>query len=139
MRVLVTVIVILTVAFPASAQQAPWCGYVLLEGLSPVENQLAVVGLEVLTPVRDEAMSQPDELLQYRYSLDSTKVILEGCFRFYPDIDLLLSIMSYTFNKPVEEIGADLTYTIFGPDGNRDVGAIQVRDFIHQHSAEWEQ
>jgi len=143
-------------------QDNGWCGYALIEGLPLLTNQLAP--LESITPDKSSSIN-PSELFQYRFSLDHSKVIIEGCWQTDLTRDLVISLLSQTiqFDQKAmapqvdaaiqqavmtgdqvtaddvvrDYVDANLTFTIF--DGKtRDESATMVRDYIESHLDEWE-
>lgn len=144
------------------SRAAGWCGYALLEGLPLLDNQLAV--LAAITPPKS-AGANPGDLFQYRFSLDHTKVIIEGCWQAYPTYDLISTLLTQTVSvdakyldpilvKDLEDQGVNLqdpidlgkgyidsklTYSIFAPSGTRDESAAAVRAYLASDPKEWEQ
>lgn len=154
-RLLLIPLFLLTIAFPAIAQQ-PWCGYALIEGLPLLENQLSVIA--AITPPKGER-SFPHELFQYRYNLARTAVIVEGCFQAEPTRDLVMTLLEQTVDvalpeaqategveaestaeppTPREYIDSKLTLTRFAPDGTREESAAAVRAYLTANIREWE-
>lgn len=90
--------------------QYGWCGYALVEGLPLLENQLAV--FEAITPSKSSSVN-PFQLFQYRFSLDHSQVIIEGCFGVPPSRDVVAALLqqvipaSKTLVQMVEEQQAD--------------------------------
>ena len=148
---------------PARAQSGGWCGYALIENLPLLDNQLEA--LAAITPARS-ASARPNELFQYRWSLDHTKVIVEGCFQTYPTRDIVVSLLASRVNVNVKAIldqrGADafnglllrggvtqgdlnrayveeqLQLSLFAPGGTHDESAAAVRAYLQTNAKEWE-
>ena len=158
--VAILLILLLLTHPPLQAQDSVWCGYMLVEGLSLLVNQLS--GLESITPPRNRD-SQPDQLFQYRFSLDHKKVIIEGCWRVEPKPLVLASLLAGTFNLTQNQINslitagiipasdvnnpdqaaldfvkATMSLTIINRSGTRRDGAAIVRSYIQAHLSEWE-
>lgn len=154
-------VVLILLAAPAAAQGSDWCGYALLEGLPILDHQLSM--LAAITPTRS-FNSRPHELFQYRFSLDRTAVIVEGCWRLEPSRDVVLSLLTQAFTydpkmidvigdvgsigKPGEDILASdvirayldklLTYTLFAPGGTMVESSAAVRDYLTRNIRAWE-
>jgi len=144
------------------AQDTGWCGYALIQGLPLLANQLAP--LESITPDVSSTVN-PASLFQYRFSLDHTKVIIEGCWKTDLTRDLVVSLLSQTVQydakamapqvsqliqeavvtgDPITTADAVQTYvddnlsiTYFAPGKSRDDQAAAVRDYLAQDSKEW--
>jgi hypothetical protein len=135
-----------------------WCGYALIEDLPLLENQLSV--LAAITPTRSQ-FSKPNELFQYRYSLDRTKLIIEGCWQVDPSRELLVSLLSLSVTASREAVedsrggialSADasqreinrayvdgkLRYSIFAPGERVEVSAAACRAYLQANSKDWE-
>jgi len=152
---------LLLLPMPLAAQNdSVWCGYMLVEGLPLLVNQLGA--LEAITPTRTRD-SQPDQLFQYRFNLDHSKVIIEGCWRIDPKPLTLAGLLATTFslsqtqitsliaagvipasdlNNPdqaaLDYVKAKMTLTIVARNGTRAQGAAVVRAYIAAHISEWE-
>lgn len=91
-RLLLVLFLLIVRTVPANAQsQYGWCGYVLLQGLPLLENQLAV--FEAITPPPSGSVN-PFELFQYRFSLDHSEVIVEGCFGVPPNRQIVEALLA---------------------------------------------
>lgn len=142
-----------------------WCGYALIEGLPLLDNQLAI--LEALTPNKS-ASSNPYELFQYRFSLDHTKVIIEGCWKAALTDDLVADLLSQTVKLDTKTltdqaisdsklgkvdlavpisaseltrnyIADNLSFTVFAPRGTLAESAAACRDYLASDIQEWEE
>src|SRR5262249_6821613 len=76
-----------------SSQEAGWCGYALISGLPLLANQLAP--LEAITPDKGPGVN-PFMLFQYRFSLDHSQVIIEGCWKVAPTREVVITLLSQT-------------------------------------------
>jgi hypothetical protein len=150
---------------PVMGQSHDWCGYALIENLPVLENQLQVIA--AITPRKNEVSSKPNELFQYRYSLDGRKVIIEGCFQIYPERDLVVSLLATSvpvdskilleqmpelieignidISQPIAEselkrayISKELVYSIFAPGESREMSAAATRAYLAANVREWE-
>lgn len=147
--------------FSASAQFGSWCGYALIEDLPLLENQLSV--LAAITPTKSQS-SKPNELFQYRYSLDRTKVIIEGCWQAEPSRELMVSLLSLTVTASREAVEEDskggvsielpadasqrdinrayvdlkLRYSIFAPGERVEISAAATRAYLTANIKAWE-
>lgn len=146
----------------AAAQGGGWCGYALIEDLPLLENQLNA--LAAITPTRSQS-AKPNELFQYRYSLDRTKVIIEGCWGVYPTPDIFASLLATTVqvdvNTVIDQRGVEafdgilmrgatqfelnrayvadrLTLSLFAPGGSREESAALCRAYLETNAKAWE-
>lgn len=152
---------ICAVPFSAAAQFGSWCGYALIEDLPLLENQLSV--LAAITPTKSQS-AKPNELFQYRYSLDRTKVIIEGCWQAEPSRELMVSLLSLSVTasrESVEEaskgdvaiqlpadatqrdinrayVDSKLRYSIFAPGERVEISAAATRAYLAANLKEWE-
>lgn len=162
-RLLIIILIAAGVISPVMAQQTGWCGYALIEGLPLLANQLAP--FEAITPDESKTVN-PSSLFQYRFSLDHSKVIIEGCWKADLTRDLVVTLLSQTidFDSKVmadqvaeaidaavkldqstvdpaqvtrDYIDEKLTFSIFAPGQTREVAAAVVRDYIAGDSKEW--
>lgn len=116
------------------AQAGTWCGYALIEGLTVPPDELGILEL-ISTPRTRQA--QPDELFQYRYSLDGTKVIIEGCFRTTPSRAVIAFLLGGVGFDAIQ-LNTQLIYSLFAPGRDRSIGAASVRLYLAQNRSEWE-
>lgn len=129
------------------AQSYAWCGYVMLEWVNETPEQsdpqtnngMALVAFAAITPAENPQTSQPDELLQSRFSLDMTKLLVEGCFKVEPTREFVIALFDYVMPEDMSEIQSRLIYTVFAPGGTRQDSQLQVLYYLQQHMAEWEQ
>lgn len=145
------------------AQKSGWCGYALIEGLPLLSNQLAP--FEAITPDKSATVN-PAALFQYRFALDHSQVIVEGCWKTDPTRDLVVSLLSQTVRYDPKVMGDELAaaieesvtkgtqittgdvvrdyvdgqllYSIFAPGGTREESAASARAYIADHVKEWE-
>lgn len=149
-------------ASPARAQSGAWCGYALVEDLPLLENQLTA--LAAVTPTRSQ-FSKPNDLFQYRYSLDRTKIIIEGCWQTDPSRDLMVTLLSTSVTASREAVEAEISrtgsrtvlapdadqrtinrtyvdlklrYSIFAPGQPVDISAASARAYIAANIKEWD-
>lgn len=159
-RIIVISFALFAIAVPAKAQSfGGWCGYMLIEDLPLLENQLSV--LAAITPTKSQ-FSKPNELFQYRYSLDRTKVIIEGCWQVEPSRELLVSLLSLSVTGSREAIDSKggvsgelpinatqrdinrayidskLRYSIFAPGERVEISAAACRAYLAANITEWE-
>lgn len=130
----IMVLSILTSYGPAAAQDGAWCGFVLVEGLPLLRNQLSVV--ESLAPTRNER-SRPNELFQIRYNLAHTAVLLEACWEAVPTREVLLALLPQTVDD--KQMNGKLRVTIFGRGARQSASAALVREYLARNAAEWEE
>lgn len=129
------------------AQSYAWCGYVLLEwvndtpeqGDPQTDNSMALVAFAAITPAENPQTSQPDELLQHRFSLDMTKLLVEGCYKVEPTREFVIALFDYVMPQNISEIEDRLVYTMFALGGTRQDSQLQVLYYLQQHMAEWEE
>lgn len=116
----------------SSAQDGGWCGFVLIEGLPILRNQLSVV--EALAPERHER-SRPNELFQIRYNLAHTAVLLEACWEAVPTREVLLALLPQTVDD--RSMNAKLRVTIFGRGARQEASSELVRQYLAANRVAW--
>lgn len=165
-RLIVALLLFMSWVLPGAmlhAQSNGWCGYALIEGLPLLTNQLAP--FEAITPDESRTVN-PSYLFQYRFSLDHSKVIIEGCWKTDLTRDLVVSLLSQSiqFNQKamaaqVDEaiqqavasggqattadvvrdyVDQNLTISYFAQGKSRDDQAAAVREYLEANAKEWE-
>lgn len=161
-RAWVIPLLVLMLVGKVGAQPGSWCGYALLENLPLLENQLTA--LAAITPTRSVS-SKPNELFQYRYSLDRTKVIVEGCWNVDPTPDVFASLLATTVhvdvNTVIDQSGVEafdgilqrgatqlelnrayvadrMELNLFAPGEQLEVSAASARTYLAVNRKEWE-
>jgi hypothetical protein len=129
-------IVLMSYSTGVRAQSYAWCGYTLVEGLSPADLDFAVVALSAIIP---NASAQPADLLQTRYSLDRSKVIIEGCFVVLPTRVVMLALLDDVMAADLQTIDQQLVYTIFAPGYSRADSLTTLQYYLSTNLAEWQQ
>lgn len=119
-----------------AAQQYAWCGYAMLEGLPISGSQVNVI--EAITPDFDPLAGQPHEHFQTRFSLNNSRVIIEGCFEIEPNRELIIVLLDQVLVADLAEIDARLIYTVFAPGGTRQQSEDLAVAYIRSNAVEWE-
>lgn len=133
MRVLL-ILSVIGALFVPKAQGDTWCGFAIL-GITIPDTALSV--LAALTPAYDPYSSQPDELLQRRWNVARTQVIIEGCFSAIPTREVVVGLLDTVLDETYEEIDAVLAYTLVDTSLSREAQAAAVKAYILTERAMW--
>jgi hypothetical protein len=121
----------------AHGQTYAWCGFVMLENLPILRDQLAV--FEAITPDASNVSAQPDELLQLRFSLNRSKILLEACYAVEPTRALVIALLDSVLEADYEVIDANLMYTVFGQGESHNLSGALAGFYIQSNLSEWEE
>jgi len=133
-KVLATFVLFIALQLPQAilyAQETGWCGYALIQGLPLLANQLS--SLESITPDKTSTVN-PSSLFQYRFSLDHSQVIIEGCWKTNPSRDLVVSLLSQTIQYDSKAMAAQVEALLQEAviTGDQVTTSDVVRDYVDQ-------
>lgn len=128
MKRLLIVCAVMLFTFPLAAQESnyAWCGYVLIENLVIEEAQLE----QLARMFPDPETVPPHETMDVLQSDDGYTTIIDGCWLFPPDRQMVVSLIEQADGLSYEDADLNLVYYEFAPGEARGESAANARQYI---------